>query len=355
MLPPIAVASGPSVLGVLLTSKCNISCRHCCNDSHPSRSGAARFEDIARIIETAREIPSIREIGISGGEPFMFVDLLQRVVRFAGELGYTSSITTNGFWGRSQRATRLIRDLQRTGLRAIHISTSVFHQEFLDLGTVIEAANTALLAGLKVAINLVSTSSLSSNELQASLGDLADRVEIIVMPCQPVGRGATEIRSDEFGPKFARPYGNCREHFKKLAVDRRGDVYPCCSPGGFSPPLRMGNVNDASLRSILDSAADSKLLAILEAVGPQFFLPFLRAAAGEADFPDKFNDQCHLCHVMLSSNAYAQTISEAAEQLFSELASLVTVEPPAEPVDRVFKLAAKRRTQAMHLEPHATG
>src|SRR5262249_46321750 len=121
---------------------------------------------------------------------------------------------------------------------------------------------------------------------------------------------------------FAMPHGNCRGHFRKVAVDQSGDVFPCCSPGGFSPPLRMGSVRNTPLRSILEASADNKLLAILDSVGPQFFLPFLRAAAVEPDLPDRFSDQCNLCHVILSSSRCAQTIANASEQLFAELATL---------------------------------
>lgn len=62
-------APGPNVLGLLLSAKCNISCRHCCNDSHPLHQGAVPFGQVARLIESAQDIPSITEIGFSGGEP----------------------------------------------------------------------------------------------------------------------------------------------------------------------------------------------------------------------------------------------------------------------------------------------
>src|SRR5262249_27027526 len=158
--------------------------------------------------------------------------------------------------------------------------------------TVVEAAKAALLVDLRVTVNVVSTSSLSPAQIRAALGELSDRVEIVVMPCLPAGRGAKSVRDEEFVSGFAMPHGNCREHFRKVAVDQSGDVFPCCSPGGFSPPLRMGSVRNTPLRSILEASADNKLLAILESVGPQFFLPFLRAAAVEPDLPDRFSDQC---------------------------------------------------------------
>jgi MoaA/NifB/PqqE/SkfB family radical SAM enzyme len=311
--------SGPDVLGILLTAKCNISCRHCCNDSHPRNIGAVAFDDAARLIESAREIPSIREIGISGGEPFLFYELLCQVVEFAASLGFSSSVTTNGFWVRSPLALPRLETLRASGLKAIHISTSAFHQEFIDLATVCDAARIARDADLAVTINIVSSAALTPERIRLELGELCNSVSIVVMPCLPAGRGASAVSEVEFARALDVPHGNCREHFKKLAIDISGDVYPCCSPGGFTPPLRMGNVYAQSLRSIYHSAADSRLLAILESVGPSFFLPFLRAASPSPPLPERFSDQCHLCHEILSSRECSEIAFAAANQLFFEL------------------------------------
>lgn len=347
MSNPLAASPGSNVLGVLLTSKCNISCRHCCNDSHPLQSGAVGFEDVAELIESARDIPSIREIGLSGGEPFLFIPLLRRVIQFAASLGFTSSVTTNGYWARSSEALRLLQDLQANGLRAINLSTSVFHQEFIQLKTVVSAASTALLAGLKVTINLVSTSTFSRDTILAELGELVDTVQVVTMPCLPAGRGVTGVRNDEFVPEFEIPHGNCRDHFKKMAVDISGNVYPCCSLGGFTAPLMMGNVRNASLGSIVDASANSKLLAILESVGPSFFLPFLRAAAVAPSLSERFSDQCHLCHEMLSASKCQETIRAASEQLFSELVAVPSAETSVDG-DRLEELIERMRASAAH-------
>lgn len=314
---------GPSVLGLIITHKCNLKCRHCCNDSHPRRTGVVPFEDLARLIEEASGLPGIREVGISGGEPFLLIPLVRRLVQLAGSRGLSSSITTNGFWAKAPaRARATLADLRGCGLRSVCISTSPFHQEFLDLDDLKAAARIALEVGLSVTVNFVSTTSAPIGEFREALGELAGRVEVVHMPFIPAGRGATEVGPDELDRRSPAPSGNCRRHFEKLAIDPDGDVYPCCSPGGFTGPLRLGNVRDAPLGAILADARGSRLLAILEAVGPRFFLPFLRAAAIGPPLPERFGDQCHLCNVILSEPTYLPVILGAAEQLFEELAAL---------------------------------
>jgi hypothetical protein len=320
------------VLGVLLTSKCNFTCRHCCNESEPANSESVRLREVACLIDEAGEIPSIREIGVSGGEPFLFVSLLRRVVRHAAARGLRASVTTNGFWGQSRGAPRLLAELQSDGLTAVHISTSTFHQEFRGLDCVISAATVALDAGLRVTINVVASAQLEPAAVREAFGTLAERVSFVVMPALPAGRAARQVSLAELSASSAVPQGDCRSHFRKLAVDLAGDVYPCCSPGGFTEPLRMGNVGDAPLSALVGGSAGNRLLAILESVGPAYFLPFLRASGTDGELPRAFGDQCHLCHAMLSSPSCAATIAESADRLVDNLAAMpAEARPPMGP------------------------
>lgn len=91
----------PRVLGILLPSKCNIACRHCCNHSHPTAEHSREANELERLIDEAADIPSITDVGFSGGEPLIKRDLLLAGVRRAAARGYAVSVTTNGFWGRS--------------------------------------------------------------------------------------------------------------------------------------------------------------------------------------------------------------------------------------------------------------
>ena len=325
-----SVHANPSVIGILLTSKCNIACRHCCNESGPGHAGSVEFSSIARAIDEATHIPSVRQIGFSGGEPFLFLDLLHRAVEYAGSRGYSSSVTTNGFWGQSRAIDGHLRTLRDAGLTSLCISTSAFHQEFLSSARLSAAVALALDAGLAVTVNIVGSATFGRPSVERSLGELADRVEVVVMPLLPSGRAATQAGIEEFEGAVAAPMGNCRHHFSKLAIDRRGDAYPCCSPGGFTDPLRLGNVYRDGLSAVLESAGQSRLLAILEEVGPAYFLPFLRAS-GMA-LPETFSDQCHLCHFMLSDEAMNKVVSRATDQLFEELEGLnaMTEDRPGE-------------------------
>ena len=315
-------AIGPDVLGLLITNKCNFACRHCCNESGPANANTVRIEDVARIIDGARDVPSIREVGLSGGEPFLYLPIVREIVRHAAALGLSASVTTNGFWGRSPAAPKLLADLRSDGLTALHISTSEFHEEFRKRDVVVTAVRLALDAGLRVTVNIVATPGCPPAAVREALGELAEQVDFVVMPLLPSGRAARDATPAEFATGSPLPVGNCREHFRKLAVDLEGDVYPCCSPGGFTPPLKVGNVRALPLSEILTVSDGNRLLAVLESVGPAYFLPFLRAEGLDTELPESFSDQCHLCHAMLSSTQCAERVAAEADNLVNELAAM---------------------------------
>lgn len=320
---------GPEVLGLLITNKCNFACRHCCNESGPANANTVPIEDVARLIDEARDVPSIREVGLSGGEPFLYLPIVRQIVRGAAALGLSVSVTTNGFWGRSPAAPKLLADLRSDGLTALHISTSEFHEEFRRRDVVVNAVRVALDAGLRATVNIVVTPGCPPTAVREALGELAEQVDFVVMPLLPTGRAARDAAPAEFATGSPLPVGNCRDHFRKLAVDLEGDVYPCCSPGGFTPPLKVGNVRTSPLSEILMGAEGNRLLAILEAVGPAYFLPFLRAEGLDTELPESFSDQCHLCHAMLSSARCVEGVGVAADNLVNELAAMPASTRPA--------------------------
>jgi hypothetical protein len=117
------------------------------------------------------------------------------------------------------------------------------------------------------------------------------------------------------------PIGTCAQHFTKLAVATNGDAFPCCSPGGFTPPLKVGNVFEQTVGEVLESIDDNLLVQVLSAFGPAFFVPFVTERLGAAP-AGPFVDQCHLCHTMMSDASMRAAISDALDQLRRDLARL---------------------------------
>jgi hypothetical protein len=311
----------PTVLGILLTSKCNIACRHCCNDSHPARDEQIELETLDRLVAQARDLPSIRSVGFSGGEPLLKRKLLRHGIRSAAALGYEVAVTTNGSWGRSGGAAALMRNLRSDGLTSLWISASAFHREFVALETMVCAVQHAIDAGLDVHVNVVSGNGFAAQDVRDALTCDPGLVQVYETPCLPTGKAGELFDIEHSSPGDSQPMGDCSRHFARMAVDLDGTVWPCCSPGGFTPPLALGSSRAHSLREIAGDAQERALISILATVGPAFFLPFLRRSQVGEKLPERFQGQCHLCHAMLSDPHARAVVGEACRQLLGELES----------------------------------
>jgi len=281
------------------------------------------LSDMLGLIDQAADQRQVREIGLSGGEPFLSRKDLSAVCRRARDHGLSVSVTSNGFWASSdQHARALLSGFREDGLRCLNLSTSPFHLEFIKperLGIAVRAAHAL---GLVTRVNVVCTTSFGVEDARHALGEAADLAELVPIPCIPAGRAAEALTPDEFPVRPGIPLGTCAQHFTKLAVTTSGDVFPCCSPGGFTDPLKMGNALSESLEQIIDRMEHSLLLQVLSAFGPVFFVPFVEARLGVTRLGHDFVDQCHLCHTMMSDATMRDIVTQALEQLEADLARL---------------------------------
>jgi MoaA/NifB/PqqE/SkfB family radical SAM enzyme len=104
----------PLQCSLYLTDRCNLDCSYCTeyDNSRPH----PRLEDLKTWIRKIRELGTTR-IALVGGEPLLHPDVVG-VVRYCRELGFATSVTTNGFL----LTRKLLRDLEDAGLQVMQIS-----------------------------------------------------------------------------------------------------------------------------------------------------------------------------------------------------------------------------------------
>jgi pyruvate-formate lyase-activating enzyme len=137
----------PRALGLTLTYRCTASCGHCYNASSPRRSA-----DCLGWSETGDDLGEwvrlgVDDIGLSGGEPFLYPDLLVEMVGRLRALGVRLiSPFTNGFWGADVAAARdLLTRLRAVGFGdvekdQIKISAGEFHAPYVAAEAVLTVA-----------------------------------------------------------------------------------------------------------------------------------------------------------------------------------------------------------------------
>ncbi|HTI91425.1 MAG TPA: radical SAM protein [Puia sp.] len=124
------------------TLRCNLFCKHCYSSSAPQKKEGLPSRALVNILEQAAPL-GYNVVSLSGGEPFLYNEL-EQLVTASRALGYFNSVTTNGMLLRSQRAARILRQLD---LVAVSVDGK---QEAHDLMRGQPGAFTSMLEGLDV-------------------------------------------------------------------------------------------------------------------------------------------------------------------------------------------------------------
>src|SRR5437773_1780848 len=104
----------PLQCSLYVTDRCNLDCAYCTeyDNSRPHPS----LDDLKKWIRKIRDLGTMR-IALVGGEPLMHPNIVE-LVRYCRELGFATSLTTNGFL----LTRKLIAELEDAGLQVMQIS-----------------------------------------------------------------------------------------------------------------------------------------------------------------------------------------------------------------------------------------
>jgi radical SAM protein with 4Fe4S-binding SPASM domain len=227
-------------------------------------------------------------ISITGGEPLLEPELTQTYVKHATELGISTEIVTNGFWAETEKAAiKMIESLKLQGLDILNLSLDDFHQEFIPYQSVKNACMAAKSLGFKFIIMTTTTKNneIKINTIIETLKELKIQVLggprirnpdalLIETPVTPIGRAS---KLSEFESLLISEV-KCGEVLQDIGVGPDGSVYPCCSALAFKKVL--GNINKASLESILENAYTD---------------PFCSSIMAGVDVSGSFTSKCHAC------------------------------------------------------------
>jgi MoaA/NifB/PqqE/SkfB family radical SAM enzyme len=104
----------PLQCSLYVTDQCNLDCAYCTeyDNSRPHPS----IDDLKEWVRKIRQLGTMR-IALVGGEPLMHPSIVE-LVRYCRELGFATSLTTNGFL----LTRELVQQLEDAGLQVMQIS-----------------------------------------------------------------------------------------------------------------------------------------------------------------------------------------------------------------------------------------
>lgn len=266
-------------VGLLLTERCDVACRHCWFGSSPDAKAAMTLEQAKKYIDAAAA-NGARWVSLTGGEPFLVYDLLQGLTAYASGKVLLSEAVTNCNWATSrEKALQQLSPLKEAGLDTLNMSVDDFHQETIPLTRVKNCFEAAKRLELKpvLMITVKKKSDITAHRIAALLEDPDIQVlgaEKLPNPSAlamethftPVGRGEKTPRQEmNYIQVESKP---CRQALTDIGVRPSGDVMPCCGPLGAQIDAAIGNLEEESLSEILERAWDNPRLRDIYEKGP---------------------------------------------------------------------------------------
>ena len=123
------------------STKCNIKCDHCVAADDVSPNAQMPFDTAKAIIE---EMAACNVTGISftAGEPLLFLNEINHLIRLCRKHGIYTRVVTNGHWaGNGQRSDNMVSKLMQSGLSQLRISCSRWHQKNINRENIVNAVS----------------------------------------------------------------------------------------------------------------------------------------------------------------------------------------------------------------------
>lgn len=293
-----------SEAGLFLTRRCPLQCAHCAVSSTPKMADPP--EDAVKLaVQALVRSERIQRVCVTGGEPFLRIDLLRHAVQELSAAGKAVSVVTSGYWATDEeRASGALENAFSDVPVTLWLSIDEHHGQFLGANHYQSAIVAAHELGLTV--NVVSTYSQDRHEAEdyflsvvprANVRALVNRVKY--QPVFRVGRGEalSNLPATAAGPP-AGHCGNCTPH-----LNADGAVMACCSEfaAAAGNPLLLGHVGDAPLDALLDRGEKDWLIQAVRTLGPARLARMAERHLPDVVFAQDYlpHDICAVCvHVM---------------------------------------------------------
>jgi hypothetical protein len=253
------------------TYHCNISCRHCYNESGPHAKAQRLDLDAMRAVIEQMPGAGIPWLNITGGEPFLYPDDLVALV-IAGRAANLPeiSIYTNGFWAETpDKADRLLTRLAAAGFMArpgdhLQVSAGIYHQEFLSFDRVcVLASSFHRMFGrrIRLSFELPVGGRREAEEdqvrRQLTAAGVAHCVSLSFRSIDRVGRGRTLV-----GAPLRQIDVPCRV-IEQIVIDPDGAVRPCCGFNNENHGIKIGQFKQHRLRDLVKRMQNDPVLQFL--------------------------------------------------------------------------------------------
>jgi hypothetical protein len=299
---------------LMLTARCNASCGHCSTNCGPRRKERLPRDKLLGLMDEAAALSAGEPLvfALSGGEPFLDIDLLVDVIRHGTALG-ADKITcmTNAYWATSDaRAVDLLNRIKAAGLGSLGISVSRFHEPFVKRTRVATALRAARSAGLPCGVKYVRSQSDAGRDDEVTAWARRNGAgEVEIVPLMPALRNGVRMPDTEYLRFPGVPQGPCPAPV--ITIREHGEAFMCGAPGADRPLLSLGNVHSASLEDIRDRHSLGGVPRALRLLGPAHLARAVAQGGQAGRLRPRYAGVCDLC-VHIAGDPVMAPLAQAA-------------------------------------------
>ena len=268
------------------------------------------------IIDQAKAIGTFKRIAFTGGEAFLYPELLIKGSNYAKKLGFISTVATNGFWGLWSNS-KIDKILSEAKLDEVHFSFDAFHHEYISLDAMKNAVKACQRN--KIPITIVVSEArgkYSVNEFFKAIGDFKYLKEFkIGMFCR-VGRAENLPKEMFYSYNFSEK--RCFD-LDGMAITANGTVFPCCSPAVFDTCMNLGNIKEKSLSELLSKGNLVNVYRLLRYV--DIFEELTEIALSKCIITEEVKklSPCEICRGIFKTEDNISKLSSDIEKIFNRL------------------------------------
>ncbi|MBI5555335.1 MAG: radical SAM protein [Elusimicrobia bacterium] len=257
------------------TYQCNLRCAHC---NIPGSNASLPISVGINFLQRCRQA-GIKELGFTGGEPFLYPEFIRAVSREAVKLGFRfDRITTNAGWFKNQKnLERTLQQVIEAGYNGMFcVSIDSFHK--VPLAKVARfIIATVQMTGRVEGISLVYVGSIYKVRGLARLmqGRISKIGRLVVPPRQNFPGLSAKITRISLCPiekagVLASPWSRkwfkedfCQGPGQVLYVTPFGEVKPCCGFASDLPEMSLGNIYRQKAGAIIKKAQQDRFIKIV--------------------------------------------------------------------------------------------
>lgn len=269
-----------------VTQACNLKCGHCYVSKNPIKLDIEKSKKfLSSCINT-----SINKIGFSGGEPFLNMDFLCQISKYAVENDFLfDHITTNGDWWIDEADLQInLQKLYDSGYDGkFCLSWDIFHGQNSDRMKIFIKTVQNLFGEDSINIQYVS----GKNENSELINYIQKEFPNITVYNMPQCFEANDENAWKSKKWFKEDYCSGPGHI--FFVHANGNIATCCGFANENPKLVIGNLNE-TYESLMGKAAASSFLKICYESGLSKLRKKLRWNKS-VKMPGKTDNICTFC------------------------------------------------------------